>query len=95
MESPFGRTRANPAYALGKALRHPVLIVIDEAQRFFKPDSGEPDLALSEVSFFKKQTTLRGRLLLLSDRLVERARWSEALRLKHSRNYRMKKQNNF
>ena len=69
----------NLAFALEKVLRKPVLIVLDEAQRLFNPESGQPLAELAGVlSFLRTRPTLRGRLLLLSDRLVERARWSES-----------------
>lgn len=74
----FARGSPDIAYALEKALARPVLIVLDESQRFFKANSGEP---LAEwknaLQYLRNRPNLPGRLLLLSDRLVERARWSE------------------
>ncbi|NWB29238.1 tetratricopeptide repeat protein [Pseudomonas gingeri] len=73
----------NPAFALEQALRKPVLIVLDEAQRLFKADTGEPQGDLVGIlAFLRARPTLRGRLLLVSDRLVERARWSESFPIK-------------
>ncbi|NVZ64811.1 glycosyltransferase [Pseudomonas gingeri] len=73
----------NPAFALEQALRKPVLIVLDEAQRLFKADTGEPQSDLAGIlAFLRARPTLRGRLLLVSDRLVERARWSESFPIK-------------
>ncbi len=74
----FEETSPNLAFALEEALSRPVVIILDEAQRFFMPDSGSPLPELNNVvSFLRNRQNLPGRLLLLSDRLVENARWSE------------------
>ena len=74
----FEQTNPNPAYALEKALQRPVLIILDEAQRFFREDSGAPLPEMNSIlTLLRNRPTLRGRLLLLSDRVVEEARWSE------------------
>jgi tetratricopeptide (TPR) repeat protein len=74
----FEETNPNLAYALEKVLQRPVVIVLDEAQRFFKADSGSPLPEMNAIlSFLRNRQNLPGRLLLLSDRLVENARWSE------------------
>ena len=74
----FDESNPNLAFAMEKALQRPVLIILDEAQRFFQPDSGTPLPEMSGIlSFLRNRQTLRGRLLLLSDRVVEQARWSE------------------
>jgi len=68
----------NLAYAVEKALQRPVVIILDEAQRFFHADSGAPLPEMNGIlTFLRNRPTLRGRLLLLSDRIVEEARWSE------------------
>ncbi|WP_169316088.1 glycosyltransferase [Pseudomonas agarici] len=75
--------RPNPAFALEQALRKPVLIILDEAQRLFKANTGEPQGELVGIlSLLRARPNLRGRLLLISDRLVERARWSESFPIK-------------
>ena len=38
----FEEANPNLAFALEKALQRPVIIILDEAQRFFKTDSGSP-----------------------------------------------------
>jgi len=74
----FEETNPNLAFALEKALQRPVIIILDEAQRFFKADSGSPLPEMNGIlSFLRNRQNLPGRLLLLSDRLVENARWSE------------------
>ncbi len=74
----FEETNPNLAYALEKALQRPVVIILDEVQRFFKADSGSPLPEISGIlSFLRNRLNLPGRLLLLSDRLVENAKWSE------------------
>jgi tetratricopeptide (TPR) repeat protein len=65
-------------YALERALQCPVVLILDEAQRFFRPNSGSPLPELSNIlTFLRNRPNLPGRLLLLSDRIVEDARWSE------------------
>lgn len=79
----LGEDECNPAFAIEKALNRNVLIVLDEAQRLFGPDSGRPvDQLAGILAFLKTRPNLPGRLLLLSDRLVERERWSESFAIR-------------
>jgi len=74
----FEQINPNLAYALEKALQRPVIIILDEAQRFFRDNSGAPLPELDGIlAFLRNRQNLPGRLLLLSDRVVEEARWSE------------------
>jgi tetratricopeptide (TPR) repeat protein len=74
----FEETDPNLGYAVEKALQQPVVIILDEAQRFFREDSGSPLPEMNGIlSFLRNRPKLPGRLLLLSDRVVEEARWSE------------------
>ncbi|MBU1072757.1 TIR domain-containing protein [bacterium] len=74
----FEQTRPDLAYALELALQQPVVIILDEAQRFFRPDSDTLLPAINGIlSALRTRSNLPGRLLLLSDRMVEEARWSE------------------
>lgn len=74
----LGEAHPNLSYALERTLKRPVVIVLDESQRFFHEDSGIPLPEFNGVlSFLRTRSDLQGRLLLLSDRVVERARWSE------------------
>jgi hypothetical protein len=74
----FEETSPNLGYAVEKALQRPVLIILDEAQRFFEADSGAPLPEMNGIlTFLRNRPALRGRLLLLSDRIVQEARWSE------------------
>ena len=74
----FEEPHPNLALALERALKRPVIIIIDEAQRFFRADSGTPLPEMNSIlAFLRNRPTLPGRLLLLSDRIVEEARWSE------------------
>jgi len=74
----FEETHPNLAHALEKALKRPVIIIFDEAQRFFRADSGAPLPEMNGIlAFLRNRPALPGRLLLLSDRIVEEARWSE------------------
>jgi hypothetical protein len=74
----FEETHPNLAHALEKALKRPVVIIFDEAQRFFRPNSGDPLPEMKGIlAFLRNRPALPGRLLLLSDRIVEEARWSE------------------
>ena len=67
----------NFSRALDRALRNDVLIVIDDFQRLFKPDSGEPMDELANVlQSIGMNKGHKGRLLLLSDRLLVQGRWS-------------------
>jgi tetratricopeptide (TPR) repeat protein len=75
----LGETNPNLPHAVEKSLKRRVVIVLDEAQRFFSRDSGSPLPELILVlSYLRNRSSLPGRLLLLSDRKVERARWSES-----------------
>jgi tetratricopeptide (TPR) repeat protein len=74
----FEQTNPNLGYAVERALQRPVVIILDEAQRFFRADSGTPLPEMNGIlAFLRNRPTLQGRLLLLSDRIVEEARWSE------------------
>ena len=74
----FEQPNPNLAYAVEKALHRPVVVIIDEAQRFFRVDSGSPLPEMNGIlAFLRNRPNLAGRLLLLSDRIVEEARWSE------------------
>lgn len=74
----FEETHPNIAHALEKALKRPVVIIFDEAQRFFRTDSGTPLPEMNTIlAHLRIRPALPGRLLLLSDRIVEEARWSE------------------
>jgi glycosyltransferase involved in cell wall biosynthesis/tetratricopeptide (TPR) repeat protein len=73
----------NLARALDRALRNNVLIVIDDAQRLFKPDTGEPtDEFESILIWVSGRRGHQGRLLLLSDRLLDQGRWSTEMVVK-------------
>ena len=57
----------------------PILIIIDEFQRTMRGESGRPAGGFAKVlSTIANRRWLKGRVLLLTNRLVERARWSEA-----------------
>ncbi len=74
----FEQKLPNPAFALEKALQRPVVIILDEAQRFFRDDTGAPLPEMNSIlNFLRSRPNLPGRLLLLSDRIIEEARWSE------------------
>jgi tetratricopeptide (TPR) repeat protein len=74
----FEERAPNLAYALEKALKRPVVMVLDEAQRFFRVESGAPLPEMKGIlAYLRNRQDLPGRLLLLSDRIVEDARWSE------------------
>src|SRR5271157_5618550 len=74
----FEQTNPNLGYAVEKALQSPVVVILDEAQRFFRADSGTPLPEMNGIlAFLRNRPSLQGRLLLLSDRIVEEARWSE------------------
>ncbi|RQO59416.1 glycosyltransferase [Variovorax sp. KBW07] len=71
------------ARALDRALRNDVLIVIDDFQRLLKPDSGEPMDELANVlQSIGMNRGHKGRLLLLSDRLLVQGRWSADIPVK-------------
>jgi tetratricopeptide (TPR) repeat protein len=64
--------------AVETLLRSPVVVVLDEAQRLLKPGSGAPMKEFASIlKALRNRPQLPGRLLLLTDRRVERARWSE------------------
>ncbi|MGV8565580.1 glycosyltransferase [Pseudomonas aeruginosa] len=72
-----GDGEMNLSRALDQALRNKVLIVIDDVQRLFKPDTGEPiDELVAILSSIGSRRGYHGRLLLLSDRLLAPGRWS-------------------
>ena len=74
----FEQKSPNLAYALERALQQSVVIILDEAQRFFHPESGAPLPEMNGIlSLLRNRQNLPGRLLLLSDRIVEETRWSE------------------
>lgn len=76
-------TEMNLARALDRALRAKVLIVIDDMQRLFKPDTGEPTEEIAAVlASIGSSRGHVGRLLLLSDRLLVQGRWSTAIPIK-------------
>jgi len=65
-------------HAIEKVLQRPVVIVMDQAQRLLVPDRGDPLPELvSILDYLRNRRTLKGRLLLLSDRDVTKAKWSE------------------
>jgi len=69
--------------ALDRALRNNVLIVIDDIQRLFKTDTGHPIEELASVlASIGSIRGHQGRLLLLSDRLMEQGRWSTDIPVK-------------
>lgn len=73
----------NLSRALDRALRNNVLIVIDDIQRLFKTDSGQPiEEVASVLSSIGSIRGHQGRLLLLSDRLLEQGRWSTDIPIK-------------
>lgn len=79
----LGEEEINLSRALEKALRQNVLIIIDDVQRLFKRDSGEPTTELSNIlSTLNSRRGLHGRILLLSDRLLERGRWCSEIPIK-------------
>ena len=52
----------NLGYAVEKALQRPVVIILDEAQRFFHADSGTPLPEMNGIlTFLRNRPTLRGR----------------------------------
>lgn len=65
-------------HALAVVLRRPILIIVDEFQRAFLQDSGQPIKPLEQI--FQKlanRPNIPGRMLLLTNRLVEQGQWSE------------------
>ena len=79
----LGQENPNLGRAVEAALKTPILIVLDESQNFFKADSGIPLPEWRDVlAHLRNRPDLPGRLLLLSDRMVERARWSDGFRIR-------------
>ena len=76
------RPNPNPAYALERALRENILIVIDEAGRLLGDNSSTISQFFGVFSYLRSRLNLRGRILLLSDRVIERDRWSEVFPIK-------------
>ncbi|MFM0741594.1 glycosyltransferase [Paraburkholderia xenovorans] len=77
MATALSDPNANPAAALERALRDQVLIVIDEAGRLFD-DDGEASSELAGVlSYLRPRLNLPGRILFLSNVIVQHERWSE------------------
>ncbi len=69
--------------ALDRALRNKVLIVVDDMQRLFKADSGEPtDEVAAVLASVGSRRGHAGRMLLLSDRLLVQGRWSADIPIK-------------
>src|SRR5689334_11482196 len=63
----FNDPNPNLAYALEIVLRRAVVVIIDEAQRFFHADSGKPLPETDAIlKFLGNRRNLPGRLLLLS-----------------------------
>lgn len=79
----FTNGEINLARGLDRALRSKVLVVIDDVQRLFKPDTGEPieevAMVLSSIGSHRGH---QGRLLLLSDRMLVQGRWSTEIAIK-------------
>lgn len=76
----FEQEEPNPAYALELVMREPIMIVIDEGQRFFRRASGAPLPEMNGIiGYLRNRSRLPGRLLLVSDRMVEASSWSERL----------------
>jgi tetratricopeptide (TPR) repeat protein len=74
----FNTRKTIHGLAIEKALEHPIIIVLDEAQRLFSANSGSPIPAFMDIFLYLRNRKLKGRLLLLSDRMVDRSkRWSE------------------
>jgi len=74
----FEQSNPNLAYAIERVLQRPVVIILDEAQRFFRAASGTPLPEMNGIlAFLRNRQDLRGRLLLITDRIAEEARWSE------------------
>ncbi|EUC18604.1 glycosyltransferase [Paraburkholderia hospita] len=79
----LGDGEVNLARALDRALRHKVLIVIDDVQRLFKPNTGEPiDELAAVLASVGSRRGHAGRILLLSDRLLVPGRWSTDIPIK-------------
>lgn len=71
-------SQANFAGVLREIIRHNrVLVIIDAAQHTFVPDSARPAAKLAGVIKQLGDSTATGKLLLISNRIAERAVWSE------------------
>jgi len=82
MQAAMSQSEPNPAYALECGLRGDVLVVVDEFGRFLdRQGKMAPDVA-GILSYLRNRPALRGRLLLLSDVVIEPDRWSEAFPMK-------------
>ncbi|MEM8485922.1 MAG: AAA family ATPase [Bacteroidota bacterium] len=66
-------------HAFQQVLMQPVVIVIDNFQRALNTSSGRPTKLLENLLKRISNREQSGRLLLLSNRSVERARWSESI----------------
>ncbi|BEP88323.1 hypothetical protein GmRootV77_33970 [Variovorax sp. V77] len=82
MLAAMAQENPNPAYALERALRDEVLIVIDEAGRLLGSNGNATSELLGVLSYLRNRLSLRGRILLLSDVVIERDRWSEVFPIK-------------
>jgi hypothetical protein len=85
MRTALSKPDSNPAYALERALRDDILIVVDEFGRFFERNGKLCPDAAGVLSHLRNRPALRGRLLLLSDVAIESERWSEAFPTKELR----------
>lgn len=69
--------------AFAKIMEQPLLVIIDEAQCLFHGSSNRPGQELTQLLHrLQNRNTLPGRLLLVCDRVVERARWSEPFEIR-------------
>lgn len=82
MQAAMTQANPNPAYALERALRDKVLIVIDEVGRLFGKNAHTVSELWGVFSYLRSRLNLPGRVLLLSDALIERDRWSEVFPIK-------------
>ena len=82
MLAAMAQANPNPAYALERALRDDVLIVIDETGRLLGNDGNATAELTGVFSYLRNRLSLRGRVLLLSDVAIERNRWSEVFPIK-------------
>ena len=79
----LGQENPNLGQAMEMALKSPILIVLDEFQYFFEADSGKPLREWNAIlEHLRNRPDLPGRLLLLSDRMVERSRWSDTFTIR-------------
>lgn len=82
MLAAMSQVNPNPAYALERALRDDVLIVVDETGRLLGNDGSATSEFSGVLSYLRNRQNLRGRVLLLSDVVIERNRWSEVFPIK-------------